>query len=791
MFLNLRFRKIARDLWQGKQQAALATLAIGVSVFAVSVVVSMDLILITSLSETYQAARPPQAVFNTGAVFDEAAVAEVRALPGVLAAEGLRRVGFRVAFGSEVWRSLEVIARADYADLQINLLKPGVGRWPPPEGQIVLERSATTLTSAQVGDDLRLYTDELGEIQMRLAGLVYAPTENPSRFAGNSLIGYVSLTTLARLTGDSGYNRLYLRFDETLSPSVNEAVEALLDAHDAPVVYTRAVASRSVLTPFIQASALILGVLSLLTLAFSVALVVSFINDWLARERIQVGLLKALGFSSRQIISMYLGGVVVLSGVACALAIPLGRFVALGIAWVVAGQLNIDLLTQPMPVAVLGLELTTGLAVPLLATWLPIRRGVYLTVRAALHPSPDASFHALHVGLPLAPRLPPSVLYPLRNLARHKTRLMLTLFTLTLAGVIFVVIFSLRTSLAGAVEQIAAYWREDLRFETFQPLGQALIKNELRSLPGVSEVEARLVDEAYIAGRDSPPLVVVGLPPDTPFLRPTLLAGRWLRPTELNGLVIDAEVLRYNPDLRVGDVLTLQQAGQRVAWEVVGVTTGQLLGYGGFMTPVAYAHYHYLSELLNLGGQANVFAIQTDSHTPVFQAQVSREVEDHLHPYRFSPRRLELTIERRAAADTTFQVLISLVFALTLIFTGIGGLGLMSLMHLNVLERGWEIGVLRSLGGTRPMVSRLIWREALCVTLMSWGLTACLVWPVSRALSQAVGQVFVNAPLQHAYPFDGLAVWLAFSVSLAFIATASPIHQLMTVSVRDNLRFNQ
>ena len=54
------------------------------------------------------------------------------------------------------------------------------------------------------------------------------------------------------------------------------------------------------------------------------------------------------------------------------------------------------------------------------------------------------------------------------------------------------------------------------------------------------------------------------------------------------------------------------------------------------------------------------------------------------------------------------------------ILAGVGGLGLMTTMSLNVLERRREMGVLRAIGATPAMVWRLVVAEGAFVALLSW-----------------------------------------------------------------------
>lgn len=644
MIRNLRFRKIARDLWLHKGQTLLVVLAIGISVLCVSGIARARFILVRSLNDMYAASRLPQAVFQTSG-FDDDTLDIIRAMPEVQVAEGVREERFRIKFRDGVWYALKLVARAGYDDLQTDKIWLEAGGWPAPATpSIVLERSICDLTAAAVGDTVVLYNDEMGETEVQVVGLAYAPTETPSRFTANKVIGYTTLHTLTQLVGRGGrkYNRLYLVMADTVDVESRDAVlEIIKDtfvenrvAADYGLVGAR---TRHPLVRFVDTAILILSILGLLGALLSVLWITNIMTGLMARERAHIGVMKAMGFRGEPIGRMYLGEALALGAVAFLVGAPLGFLTAVVSSHVVAKQLNVDITTYRAPATVYGLELSVGLLTPALAALYPVLRGTRVTVRQALQRGPSAmdqfGVRRLDKLLKSIHGVSPHVLYPLRNLWRRKARLVLTLLTLMVAGAIFLTVMSLGASLRGSFEDVVAYWREDIQFETHYPVGRAIVQNELLFLPGVVGVEARLVGKGARLRPDgtvsSGGINVVGLPPKTPFLEPTLLDGRWLRSGELNDLVVDVEVLEDEPDIAVGDQVTLYVAGHELSWRVVGIATGQLSGYGDLMVPVAYANYHYLSEMIGLGGKANQFLVETERHDDQFQAQVESVAEFH------------------------------------------------------------------------------------------------------------------------------------------------------------------
>src|SRR5580700_10401695 len=91
-------------------------------------------------------------------------------------------------------------------------------------------------------------------------------------------------------------------------------------------------------------------------------------------------------------------------------------------------------------------------------------------------------------------------------------------------------------------------------------------------------------------------------------------------------------------------------------------------------------------------------------------------------------------------ADTRFgfdqHMLMIYVFLVIVssIIAAIGGLGLMTTMSLNVLERRREMGVLRAIGASPVVVWLIIVTEGIAVGLLGWFLAALAAGPVSRIL---------------------------------------------------------
>lgn len=389
------------------------------------------------------------------------------------------------------------------------------------------------------------------------------------------------------------------------------------------------------------------------------------------------------------------------------------------------------------------------------------------------------------------PLLSPHLLYVARNLLRHRSRAAFSLAVLALAGVAFITVVTLNESLDRTLQMMMNYWLADVRLETGAPVGAYLVRNEVLALPGIDELEARLLLPSTRLRPDgsasSPPINLVGLPPTSPFLQPTLLAGRWLREDDLNALVVDTELLRLEPGLRAGDEVVLEVEGKAQAWQVVGIAAAQLLGYSLTDTAVAYAPYRYLSEIAGRSGQANFFLIATEKHDPAAQRAAATSIEDGLHRYRFSPAVMEMNATRLYTAQQVFALVTSVVLAMSLLFALAGSLSLVNLVNLNVLERRYEIAMIRAMGGDSRTLLGLVAGEALLLALAGAAAAALLALPLSFLLCRVAGLLLINMPLHYGYSWTGVLAWLLMSVVFSGASALLPLRRMAAGPVREGL----
>src|SRR6266542_128370 len=410
MTLAPRWRKVLRDLWRAKLRTFLVVLSITVGVFAVGTIAATRVLLNHDLSAGFLAINPAAAqIFPP--LFNDDLVHTVRRMDGVKEAEGRRRVSLRVkaggSVGAEQWRTLRLELNSDFEGHTIYRLHLEKGAWPNEKGQIALERSTVSFIKAHLGNEITVETADSKQYQVTVAGIVHDQYKPPAAFSGQ-IYAYSGPQTFDYLKLDKRYSELNItvdeskRFDKPYIQSVADAIKRRLETTTGRNVFV------SVPKPgehpaneTVQTFLLVLGALGAISLGLSGFLVVNTISAVLAQQVPQIGMMKAVGARSGQLVGMYLTSVAVYGVLALALAVPLGGIGAYAFTAYLANLINFNPSGFRIPSEVIALEVGVALAVPLAAALWPVLSGARVSVVTAFNAGGGRGTY----GLSLADRL--------------------------------------------------------------------------------------------------------------------------------------------------------------------------------------------------------------------------------------------------------------------------------------------------------------------------------------------------------------------------------------------------
>ncbi len=791
---SVRWRKVWRDLLEHRVRSLLVVLSIAVGVMAVGTIAGANALLERNLADGYAATKPSSASLFTTVPFDQGLVDVVRRMPGVAQAEGRRSTTVRMVKIDGESVELALTALPDFSRQPMDIVSPESGSWPPKRGEIVFERSSRTVADLAQG---RRVTIQLGPDRTKTlvtGGFASEPGGAPAYFFG-SLIGYVTFDTLKDLGFSDSFDELRILVsnpDGTRAQTRGVAgeVRTRLEKAGAPVAFMQ------VPTPgehpaqdVLNAVFLILGAIGLMSLAVSGFLVVNTISAILAQQTRQIGMMKAVGARDAQVAGVYLGIVLGYALIALLIALPGGALGAWLLTRFTASLVNFDATQFFLPPQVIAIEIAIGLLVPLAAGAWPVFRGVRVTVREAIASAGISDgfgrsrFDRLIQGIRGFSR---PTLLSIRNTFRRKSRLILTLLALTFGGAVFMSVFTLRASLVGTVNETLNYFNYDVQVQLAQPARTNVLVRTAEQVPGVVAAEPWTFASAQRVRPDdttSGNLVVFGLPDGATTVRPVIEEGRFLVTGDGNALVVTRNFFDDETDVRIGDRVTLRSKGREAQFTLVGIVQSPT------QRPFLYAPSTALDALTRAGGKSGLLMVVTEGKDAAAERDTGAAVRDTLDRAGMTVAQTQTRSEIKASIDTLFTTMLVFVSVMALLLGVVGGLGLAGTMTMNVVERSREIGVMRAIGARDASVLAVFLTEGLLIGFLAWLVGVLVSLPVSKVLSDALGQSFVQRPLAFTPALDGIVAWLVVVAVLATVASFLPAWRATRLAVREVLAY--
>ncbi len=794
--MSSRWKKVWADFWGNKSRTLLTIMSIMVGTFAVGFNNSLALYMFDSMDGDYLSARPSEATVSAYPLDDDM-VKVARAVPGVEAVEGRATWS-----GKLVWtgkKEIQVIFTAleDPNALTLNLLKPVPGQTSIPhlgEKEILVDASAASL-GYKPGDKIVVEFDNGRRRELTLAGYIHDVTGFPFSFT-NAINGYVTPKTIEWLGGRRSFDSLAISVSEkqTDAAHVTKVAQAVSDAlkrAGAEVYFVNVYQPGHHFAYSIsQGIFFVLGVLGYLTVLLSGFLIVNTITAIMTQQTRQIGIMKAVGGGNQQIFVMYVALVLAFGLCALALAIPLADSLAKTIGAGMAQYLNFDPLPYKSYPQTITQQALVALLVPFLAALWPISNSVRITVREAVSDygiggNARPKDKSVGRGALLIPR---PMRLSLRNAFRRKLRLILTLFTLVLAGAIFIGVYNLWATFDKTIKDIQGYILADINISFGRYYRFDEVADIAQSVPGVSSVEGwteypgTLVTDQDQAGKQ---ILFVAPPSTSTLIDPVIIAGRWLTTGDENAIVIGNHILKVYPYLKVGDWLTIKIDDKDTKWHVVGIYTIT----GNVNPPLLYVNYEYLSRLIGRPGQVYSVRVLTSQHDALTQRRISDQITA-LYKERgiqFGSSQLGADFVRDQKSQT--DILVYFMLGMAAMIALVGGLGLMGTMSINVLERTREIGVMRAIGASNFDIQSIVIVEGMVVGIIAWLISILLSIPITGVLTYGVGMAILTSPMAPVYGVSGIVAWLVFTLVLATIASALPARRASKLTVRDTLAY--
>ena len=611
--------------------------------------------------------------------------------------------------------------------------------------------------------------------------------------------GYVSMDSMDWLGQPQQFNRLYATVsanpgDEKRLEEISEAIEDKIEKSGRTVYRTSVTETdEHPLNSTILALLGILGALGVLVLFLSSSLIVNTLNALLSQHLRQIGVMKLVGGRSIQISTMYVLLILAYSLIALVISVPLGALAGYGLSAFMADFLSANLQGfRLIPIAIV-LQVAIAFIVPLAAGYVPVNRGSKITVRRAISndgTSDQAANSPFMENLGRWLRwLSRPLILSIRNTFRRKGRLALTLFTLAMAGAIFIAVFNVQASLEQFVDDLGQHFMADVTLNLERPYRTAKVEQAALQVPGITEVEGWLAAAGEIVDENDnveEKLQIIGPPAGSKLLEPDMVSGRWLQPGDEKSIALSDTIWDEYPDLQPGDTLRLTvQGGRSEDWTVIGIFRFiSLLG-----VTLAYTDYDTLADVLNMPDQSFSYRLVTDAQSMENQVAISNKLDQFMLAQGFKVSNVEAGLVSREEYGQGLNIVVIFLLTMAILTAFVGSIGLAGTLGMNVMERTREIGVMRAIGAADLDILKTVVIEGMMIGLISWILAIFLSFPISYLLRTIVGQAMINRAMPAAYTIQGFAIWLVLVLALAVMSSILPARSASRLTIREVLAY--
>jgi putative ABC transport system permease protein len=799
-----RWNKVFSDLIDNKLRTILVVLSIAVGVLSVGVIAGAYVIISEDMGISYASNNPANIEIRMDE-FEDDLLTTIRNMREVEWAEGRNVFNVRVrTLNSNQWVTIDFFAFEDFEENQINLLDPVEGAFTPQKNEIMLEKKALEDLDVQIGEEVEFQLPDGTTKIMPVVGIV----QDAGTGAGDFLaapIGYIHKDTLPTFQQPKVYNRIYATVtgDQNDLDNIRSVAANIKDKVEKnnyavfQMFYSKTF--EHPLAPTINAVLGILLALGVLIVFLSSSLIANTLSALLNQHLRHIGVMKLVGGRRQQILGMYLILILCFSLLALLIAIPIGGQGAYSLANFIASEMKFSLLGYRFVPISLITQIAIALLVPLVAGLVPVLKGSRITVLAAISGEQSEGdpnrvsrieYLQMQANNTLTRRglhIPRPFLISMRNTFRRTGRLILTLFTLTMGGAIFIAVFNVRVTLHDYIEDIGKYFLADVNLDFDKPYRLRETEQMAMQVEGVTSIEGWLfMVSEYLdeEGEVIDNMTILAPPGNSQLVSPILVSGRWIQADDVRKLAVSEAILNEFPDLQPGDLLPMKVYGKIERWEVVGIF--KFIGMEGVF---GYAPYEYVSQELNLVNRAYTYRVVTERHDREYQTMMAETVDQFFRDQGFKVRQAQPGLAMMDAASESLDILVTFLLIMALLTAIVGSMGLMGTMGMNVLERTREIGIMRSIGAGDRMVMLTVVIEGMVIGLISWVLGAIVAFPISVLLSNILSVTIFQTPIDLVFTPFGFIIWLGLVLILSALASILPARNAARLTIHEVLAY--
>jgi len=494
----------------------------------------------------------------------------------------------------------------------------------------------------------------------------------------------------------------------------------------------------------------------------------------IATQREQIGMLKAVGYSDKEISLLYLKMVLVITGLGSIIGLLLGAWMGAGMIQMYTEFFHFPILQYSFSIEVMIFAVFFCTIAAVLGTLFSIRNAANLPPAEAMRPESPTEFKisilervGVHKRLSFLSRM------VLRQLERRPIRAIFSIVGLAFALSILIFSFFMEDSMTYLMDiQFDVIQREDVNISFVESVPLIALE-ELRALPGVLVVEPIRRVPVYLKHKNfSKRTAIIGFE-QHPKLRRIIDERLTPVPLSESGLVLNnklAEILHA----KLGDVLTvevLNEKRQQLAIPVRAITR-EFIGLGAFIELRA------LNDLLDDSPKITGASLSIDTSSSAVLYNKLKEI----------PMIIGLNITsvlRQIFEDIMAENLLKMV-STNILFASFISFGVIyNTSRIALSERGRELASLRVLGMTRKEVAYILFGELGLITLLSLPLGIYIGNMLAKGMVTSMDSELFRIPVYFNNDTYGYAVLIVLaSAMLSFYLVWRQVDNIDLVSAQ-------
>jgi putative ABC transport system permease protein len=245
---------------------------------------------------------------------------------------------------------------------------------------------------------------------------------------------------------------------------------------------------------------------------------------------------------------------------------------------------------------------------------------------------------------------------------------------------------------------------------------------------------------------------------------------------DAGGSVLLAEEVAGNFGLGRGDTLTLETTEGVATFEVASIYTGQF-GPPEISMGIADARRH-----LSVGDPTGYIVDVADGADA---AEVGAAIRSSMPEHGIT---FQTTTQLREQAASQLNDVFRIILAILAVAAIVGLLGLANTLAMSVLQRFREIGILRSVGVTKPQVRRMVLVESATMGIVAFILSLPLGWVLTFLVTQG-GAVEGGLNIDTVYPWAWIPFVALFGGVIAVVAAFAPGRRAARLNVVEALQY--